>query len=113
MRHFSNGFSQMSNGVLKGSIGAIDGWLVRILRPSLLKNGLKSAISFYSRKHVYALHIQVVVDDQKKVPWLEYSNGGLHDSRYFRNSNLYEQLKSISQQLYDKVILYLVTLFIP
>ena len=27
------GFSKRSNGVLRGAIGAIDGWLVKIQRP--------------------------------------------------------------------------------
>ena len=30
MQTVSKGFSQRSNGILKGAIGAIDGWLVRI-----------------------------------------------------------------------------------
>ena len=34
MSTVSNGFSERSDGFLKGAIGAIDGWLVRVVRPS-------------------------------------------------------------------------------
>ena len=34
MDKVSNGFSKRSNGVLKGAIGALDCWLVRIVKPS-------------------------------------------------------------------------------
>ena len=35
MEKVSNGFACRSNGNLKGAIGAIDGWLVRIIRSIL------------------------------------------------------------------------------
>ena len=35
MTKVSDGFSKRSNGAFKGAIGALDGWLVRILCPSL------------------------------------------------------------------------------
>ena len=41
MTKVSDGFSIRSNGVFKGAIGALDGWLVRILCPSLQRDGIK------------------------------------------------------------------------
>ena len=37
LNRVSVGFSKRSNGVLIGAIGAIDGWLVKIKRPSIKK----------------------------------------------------------------------------
>ena len=48
MTKASNGFSHRSNGLLKGFIGEIDGWLVRIVKPILLRDGIKSITLLYS-----------------------------------------------------------------
>ena len=45
MAKVSAGFSKRSLGVLKGAIGAIDGWLVRIVRPSYSRDGLRNIVS--------------------------------------------------------------------
>ena len=42
----SNGFSKRSNGILKGAIGTLDGWLVRIQRP--IFSGMAYQISLLS-----------------------------------------------------------------
>lgn len=65
MSRVSVGFSQRFNGILKGAIGAIDGWLVCIVRPSFWRDGIKNPASFFSRKGFYALNVQVIVDDKK------------------------------------------------
>ena len=63
MKSVSHGFSKRSNGILKGAVGAIDGWLVRIGKPSMYRDGMKNPTSFFSRKGFYALNVQVIVDD--------------------------------------------------
>lgn len=63
----SNGFARLSNGILKGAIGAIYGWLERIIRPSLWIDLIKNPTSFFSRKELYALDAQCIVDHQKRV----------------------------------------------
>ena len=63
----SKGFSVRSNGVLKGAIGAIDGWLVRIIRPSCYADNVTSPTTFFFRKVFYALNVQCIVDDKKRV----------------------------------------------
>ena len=65
MKSVSHGFSKRSNGILKGAVGAIDGWLVRIGKPSMYKDGQKNPTSFFSRKGFYALNVHVIVDDKK------------------------------------------------
>ena len=113
METTSEGFSKRSDGILKGAIGALDGWLVRIQRPSLWRDGVLNVTSFFSRKGFYALNVQVIVDDKKRVLWVSYSHkGGSHDSSSFRATRLYDHLKTISSKLLEKVISYLVILHI-
>ena len=62
----STGFFFRSNGVITGAIGAIDGWLVKITRPSWMFDRVRNPISFFSRKGSYALNVQFIVDHDKK-----------------------------------------------
>lgn len=57
-------FLRKSNGVLAGCIGAIDGWLVKIIKPSY-KDGVKYPGTFFSRKGFYALNVVAIVDRDK------------------------------------------------
>ena len=100
MAKVSLGFSRRSNGVLKGAIGALDGWLVRIVRPGW-RDLVMNPVSFFSRKGFYALNVQCIVDDRKKVLWASYSHkGGSHDSSCLRETQLYNHLISIRDELY-------------
>ena len=47
LKRVSKGFSKRSNGILLGAIGAIDGWLVRIERPSIRLDGIKNIVVFF------------------------------------------------------------------
>ena len=47
MARVSKGFSLRSNGVLKGAIGAIDGWLVKIIRPSWRLDRVRNPVAFF------------------------------------------------------------------
>ena len=101
MKRVSNGFARRSNGVLTGAIGAIDGWLVKIVRPSYRVDKIKNVVGFFSRKGFYALNVQCMVDHDKKVLWASFNNRGCsHDSSVFRNTMLYETLKDKSSDLY-------------
>ena len=103
MAEVSEGFSKRSNGVFKGGIGAIDGWVVKIVKPSYYADGIKNATTFFSRKGFFALNVQVIVDDKKRVLWVSYSNrGGSHDSSCFKESKLYETLQEMKDDLYEK-----------
>ena len=97
----SRGFSARSNGVLKGAIGAIDGWLVKIVKPNSVADKVKNIAGFFSRKGFYALNVQCMVDHQKKVLWVSFDNrGASHDSSVFRGTNFYTLLKEKSDELF-------------
>ena len=103
MSRVSKGFSLRSNGVLTGAIGAIDGWLVKIIRPSWRLDRVRNPIAFFSRKGFYALNVQCVVDHDKKVLWAStYHKGGSHDSSALRETKLYKKLKDKADWLYER-----------
>ena len=99
----SEGFSVRSDGVLKGAIGAIDGWLVKIQKPSWRYDRIKNSLSIYSRKGFFALNVQCIVDHQKKVLWASYRHkGASHDSSAFRDTKLYQLLKKKAEWLHAR-----------
>ena len=64
MSKVSVGFSKRSKGLLIGAIGAIYGWLVRIVRPGW-RDRITNPVTFFSRKGFYALNVQCIVVDRK------------------------------------------------
>lgn len=46
-------FSHPSKGIMKGAIGACDGWLVYIVRPGWLRNGIRNLTTFFSRNEFF------------------------------------------------------------
>ena len=102
MRQVAVGFSKRSNGVLRGAIGAIDGWLVKIQRPWKIRDNVSDPASFFSRKGFYALNVQCMVDDKKRVLWSSFSHrGSSHDSTCFRESSFYKDiLKPMQHKLF-------------
>ena len=102
MNRVSDGFSIRLSGILKGAIGAIDGWLVKIKQPSFFQDDIRNIIAFFSRKGFYALNVQCIVDHQKKVLWASYSHkGASHDSSCFKDTNLYSHLREIQDKLFE------------
>ena len=50
LERISNGFARQSNGVLRGAIGAIYGWLVKIIKPNCMQDTIKiSLVSFLEK----------------------------------------------------------------
>ena len=89
------------NGIFSGIIGALDGWLVRIRRPTISES-LQNIAGFFTRKGFYALNVQVIVDRYKRVLWRSItSKGAEHDSTAFKNTSLYKQLLEDSRILAD------------
>ena len=87
-------FSNASNGVINGCIGALDGWVVKIKKPSR-RDGVINSQSFYSRKGYFAVNVQAIVDRRKRILFRSIrSRGAEHDSTAFRNSTLYQWLKN-------------------
>ena len=86
---FANGTSM---GLLYGCIGAIDGWLVKILCPNKTRDGVENP-GFFNRKGFFALNVQVIVDKYKRVLWYSINcKGGQHDFTAFKSTALYESL---------------------
>lgn len=49
MSKVSLGFLARSNGISKGAIGALDEWLVRIVRPEWIRDMIKNPTTLFSR----------------------------------------------------------------
>ena len=80
-------FSSKTEGILSGCIGAVDGWLVKILSPTT--NEVPNPGSYFSRKNVYGLNVQVIVDKRKRILWRHIGEvGSSHDSQVFHDSRL-------------------------
>jgi len=85
-------FSCASRGVINGCIGALDGWVVKIRKPSRC-NGVENPQSFYSRKGFYGINVQVIVDKRKRILFQSIkSRGAEHDFTAFKSSTLYKWL---------------------
>ena len=95
-------FGRASSGLFSGCIGAIDGWVVKIRKPSK-SDGVANPASFYSRKGFYGLNVVVICDRKKRILYrVINSRGAEHDSTAFKNSSLYELLLSNWKQLREK-----------
>ena len=66
MKIIAQGFSVRSSGIVYGAIGALDGWIVQITKPSWRYDFLQNISGFFSRKGFYALNLQCLVDDKKR-----------------------------------------------
>ena len=60
-------FAITSDGVMNGCMGAIDGWLVCILCPTLSE--VNNPGKYFTRKGFYALNVQVICDKHKRILW--------------------------------------------
>ena len=93
-------FAVSSDGILKGCIGCIDGWLVSIIAPTLKE--VKNPGKYYARKGFYALNVQVICDKQKRAIWRSIGQmGSIHDSRAFHITQLAIYLKSCCKSFMD------------
>ena len=85
-------FSSKTEGIMNGCIGAVDGWLVKIRAPTM--NEVPNPGKYFSRKNVYGLNIQVIVDKRKRVLWRHIGEvGSSHDSQVFHDSRLGKHLQ--------------------
>ncbi len=50
MEMVTRGFCDRSNGMFVSCIGALNGWLVKIKKPSVKKDDIQDPGSYYSRK---------------------------------------------------------------
>ena len=97
----SEEFSEGSRGILTGCIGAIDGWLCKIVCPS--KNEVKNPGKYMSRKGFFAINVQVICDKKRRILWSCIgAKGSSHDSTVFKNSSLYKYLMRKADFLHER-----------
>ena len=90
MRAVANDFADRSRNLFSGCIGALDGWIVKIKKPSK-RDEVKDPKSFYSRKGFYGISVQAIVDSKKRVIFRSIeSRGAEHDSTAFKRTGLYK-----------------------
>ena len=103
MRNVAKDFEEGCRcGAFQGCIGALDGWLVKIKKPSS-KDGVKFPGDFFSRKGFYAINVQVLVDRKKRVLYKSIlCRGAEHDSSAFKASDLYSLLMEKKADLQEQ-----------
>jgi len=85
-------FSRGSKGVINGCIGALDGWIVKIIKPRK-SDGVHNPSSFFSRKGFFGINVQAIVDKKKRILYRSIQHRGAeHDSTAFKNSSFYKWL---------------------
>ncbi|KAL7466470.1 hypothetical protein ACHAXS_006769, partial [Conticribra weissflogii] len=78
MEKVSRGFCKGINGVFAGCIGALDGWLVKIEKPSLIRDGVQNPSLYFSRKGFYGVNVQIIVSHNKTFCIVEQNMIQLH-----------------------------------
>ena len=77
-----------SNGAFAGVIGVIDGWIVKIKKPSP-RDGVMNLPSFFSGKGFFGINVQVIVEKNKRILFRDISSRGAeNDSTAFKNTPL-------------------------
>ena len=85
--HIMKNFGDKSDGILDSCIGALDGWLVKIICPTYKE--VDNPGKYFNRKQFYSLNVQVIVDKSKRVLWRCIGElGSSHDSQVFHDSKL-------------------------
>jgi hypothetical protein len=97
----ANYFAEKTDGAFYGPFGANDGLAVRIRCPTMRE--VPDPGNYYCRKGFYALNVQALCDRSKRFLWCFPSNkGSTHDSSAFAGSRLYDLLKEMSNELYER-----------
>jgi DDE superfamily endonuclease len=101
INHLANIYAEKSNGIFFGAFSAIDGLAVRVKSPT--EREVADPGNYYCRKGFYALNVQAICDKSKQFLWCYPSNkGSTHDSVAFTSSKLFELLKEVSEDLYER-----------
>eukprot|EP00951_Prasinocladus_malaysianus_P004139 scaffold29253_cov31-Prasinocladus_malaysianus.AAC.2 len=93
LEELSQGFYQRSGQTMAGIVGALDGVVLLISKPSLLD--VPNPSDHWNRKGHYAVVYQVLVDSKMKIQWFCCkSTGNTNDSVAFDTSSLKRLLDS-------------------
>ena len=85
-------FSCGSKGVINGCIGALDGWIFKIIKPRN-SDGVHNPSSLFSWKGFFGINAQAIVDKKKRILYRSIQHSGEeHDSTAFKNSRFYKWL---------------------
>jgi hypothetical protein len=97
----SNGFSNKSEDIFSGFIGAVDGMAIQIKCPTTSNDEVPDPGNYYCRKGFYALNIQCICDSKKRIIWLSTGHkGSTHDSMAFSETKLNTLLQEKKDYLY-------------
>lgn len=93
-KRFATRWGGRAHFVYRGVVGAIDGLIVKVRRPSCKAHSTPQAF-FCGRYHCFGIAYQCIVDGDCKFMWA-FGNapGSVHDSVAFKSSALYGQLSS-------------------
>ena len=93
MEEIEEGFAALSGGVVRGCVGALDGMVVRIIKPS--KKDTDNVQDFRNRKGCYAFVLQGICDAKRRFIYGSVKcYGNTHDSQAFKMSELAAKLES-------------------
>ena len=70
-------FDAVTGGVMKGCVGAIDGWLAAIWKPpSSGPHAVEAPILYMCRKHFFSLNVQAIAGADRRFLWAAVRNPG-------------------------------------
>jgi hypothetical protein len=102
LQQISLSFSDRSDGIINGCIGAIDGVAIRIRSPSILQDDVPDPGNYYCRKGFFALNVQAICDSQKRIIWLSSGHkGSTHDSFAFAETKMKKLLQQKQEYLFN------------
>jgi hypothetical protein len=95
-------FSDRSDGIINGCIGALDGVAIRIRSPWIERDEVPDPGNYYCRKGFFALNVQAICDADKRIIWLSTGHkGSTHDSVAFIETKLAKLLEDKKDYLYN------------
>jgi hypothetical protein len=86
------GFASLTNGVLRGIVGALDGLAVKIRKPTI--NDVPNPMDYWNRKGFFAVNVQAICDSNRVFRWFSASTcGSTHDATAFDATHLHQRLE--------------------
>ena len=91
-------FGEQMEQIYNGCFGSIDGIALRV--KCFSTNEVPDPGNYYCRKGFYALNVQAICDRKKRFLWCSTGHkGGTHDSRAFLETQLFDILVEIAEEL--------------
>ena len=91
----SSGFDRLTDGLLAGCVGAVDGYAISIIKPT--SQYCSNPAFYFNRKGYYSLNMQAVCDSHRRFLFVSIlSAGSTHDSAAWELSTLAKCMDSAS-----------------